>query len=355
MVVALVAPLIVLAVYLLMAFLPAIPKLLFVPMSLLYLAVQLLGLPIFLLWYSHLPQITWMLSLGQVLLGLFLLYGSQGGLKCKWPILPMARLGDWRFSWGNLIGFALANACGLLPAVLFYIFLCAGGLVDHFTDGFMTLHPGGFTVQVRKYVRADGKTIQLFPMSHVAEAEFYRAISKTFPTNSLILMEGVTDENQLLKHKINYKRMANALGLAEQHEQFEPTRGEIVPADIDVNQFTTNTLDLLNLVILFHTGGMDAKSIQKLVQFSSAPDFLNQLLNDLLQKRNEHLLGEIKNHLPDTEHIIVPWGVAHMPGIAAAIQKQGFHLEETKEYPVINFHVFGNRENAANLSNERSK
>jgi hypothetical protein len=141
--------------------------------------------------------------------------------------------------------------------------------------------------------------------------------------------------------------MANALGLAEQHEKFEPTRGEIVPADIDVDQFTTNTLDLLNLVILIHTGGMDAGTIQKLMQYSTAPNFQEQLLNDLLRKRNQHLLEQIQSHLAETEHIIVPWGVAHMPGIAREIQKSGFRLEETQEYMVIRFRSAGDKSKSA--------
>jgi hypothetical protein len=62
--------------------------------------------------------------------------------------------------------------------------------------------------------------------------------------------------------------MARALGLAEQHEKFDPTSGEIVMADIDVDQFTTNTLDLLNLVILIHAGNLDSGTIQKLMQYS---------------------------------------------------------------------------------------
>ena len=162
-------------------------------------------------------------------------------MKLGWPLLPPDRLGRLRFSWLNLLGFSLANIFVLLPVALIYLFICTAGLVSHFTDGFMTLHPSGFTVQVRQYARADGKTIQLFPMSHVAEGDFYQEISQTFPTNSLILMEGVTDEKQLLKHKINYQKMASALGLSEQHEKFAPTRGEIVPADIRL-------LDLVNLI-----------------------------------------------------------------------------------------------------------
>jgi hypothetical protein len=34
---------------------------------------------------------------------------------------------------------------------------------------------------------------------------------------------------------------------------------------------------------------------------------------------------------------MVPWGVAHMPGVAREIQKAGFHLQEIHEYVVIRF------------------
>jgi hypothetical protein len=34
---------------------------------------------------------------------------------------------------------------------------------------------------------------------------------------------------------------------------------------------------------------------------------------------------------------MVPWGVAHMPGLAHEIEKYGFHLSETREITVIRF------------------
>jgi hypothetical protein len=100
--------------------------------------------------------------------------------------------------------------------------------VDHFSGGFLALRPGGLTVQVRKYVRDDGKTIQLVPMAHIGEADFYRKVAETFPTNSIILMEGVTDWKRLITNEASYKRAAKSLGLAEQEEEFTPTRGEMV-------------------------------------------------------------------------------------------------------------------------------
>jgi hypothetical protein len=154
-------------------------------------------------------------------------------------------------------------------------------------------------------------------------------------------MEGVTDEHNLLTNKISYKRMASSLGLAEQHEKFAPTRGEMVPADVDVGQFSTNTIDLLNLAMLFHAQGVNAGNVRLLLQYSPPLHVEEQLFDDLLQKRNQRLLTELHARLTQSDNFMVPWGVAHMPGIAKEIQKSGFRLETTQEYMAIRFHVLG--------------
>jgi len=197
---------------------------------------------------------------------------------------------------------------------------------------------------VRKYVRNDGKTIELFPMTHVADAGFYQKVSLTFPTNSIILMEGVTDENNLLTNKITYKRMAKSLGLAEQHEKFEPTRGKMVRADVDVDQFSRDTIDLLNLAMLVHARGLTPDNVRKFMQYSPPNHFEKELIDDLVKKRNRHVVEEIQSRLSQTDNIMVPWGVAHMPGIAVEIQKSGFRLDGTQEYMVIQFRNRGSQD-----------
>jgi len=340
--VCLLAMLMAIVVYGLMGLTPLIPKRWFLPVTLFYPASQLVIIPFFIFSYGRIQQVAWGFSCAQVILGLSILYWIQGGFKFRWLLVAKDQLAGRRFSWRNLSAFALMNIFVLVPAVMVYLVLCAAAAVDHFSDGFMALRPGGLTVQARKYVRNDGKTIQLFPMSHVAEADFYQKISQTFPTNSIILMEGVTDEKNLLTNKISYKRMASSLGLAEQHEQFAPTRGEMVRADVDVGQFSKNTIDLLNLVMLVHAQGVNAENLRMLLQFSPPPDFENQLFDDLLRKRNQHLFKEIHAWLPQSDNVMVPWGVAHMPGIAGEIQKSGFRLSECRDYEVIRFHFLGN-------------
>ena len=137
--------------------------------------------------------------------------------------------------------------------------------------------------------------------------------------------------------------MATSLGLAEQQKEFKPSRTQIVHADVDAEQFATNTIDFLNLAMLLHSNGMNAQNFAALMQYSEHPDFQEQLVDDVLRKRNRHLLKEIQAQLSESDHLIVPWGAAHMPEIAKEIQKSGFRLDQTQEYIAIRFRYGGNQ------------
>ena len=332
-----------LVVYALMGLTPMIPKRLFLPITLFNPLGMLAAVPIAIYCFSRFPRADWVMSLCQVAVGVGILCWAQGGFKLRWPLVPESRLGARRFSWLNLSGFLLVNFFVFLPAVIVYLAACAALAVDHLTAGFLELRPSGFTVQVRKYVRKDGKTIQLVPMAHIGEAAFYQALSRSFPTNAVVLMEGVTDYRNLLTNQISYKRMATSLGLTEQEKEFNPIRIEMVMADVDVGEFSTNTIGLLNLVMLVHAKGVNAETVRKVMLFTPPPHFEEQLMDDLVSKRNQHLLEELRARLEDSDQIVIPWGVAHMPGIARAVQKAGFRLDETREYTVIRFHTRGKK------------
>jgi len=331
-------------IYGLMGLTPLIPKRLFLPLALFYPVAVLATVPCLIYSSNRMELVDWAVSLIQILLGLVILYWVRVDSKFQWPLLPESRLGVRGFSWQNLLGFLLVNLCVLLPGAVIYLFQCTALAVDHYSEGFVALRPRGLAVRVRKYVRDDGKTIQLIPMAHVAEADFYQKISRLFPSNSIILMEGVTDDKNLLTNGISYKRMAATLGLSEQHEKFAPSQGTMVRADIDVDEFSPNTLELLNLAMLVHAKGVNPDTVQKLIRYTPPPGYQEQLKADLVGKRNQHLVAEIAAHLAQSDNIMVPWGAAHMPGIAAEVRKLGFRAGESKEYEVIRFHFFGNNE-----------
>jgi len=331
------ASLVAIVVYGLMGLTSMIPKRLFLPLTLFGLVAQLALLPILIYFHGRMQQAAWILSFCQVVVGLGILYWVQGGFKFRWPLVSGHQLEPRRFSWLNLSVFLLANAFLLVPAVLAYFVICTALALDHFSDGFIALRPHGLTVEVRKYVHNDGRTVLLVPMSHVGEPEFYHDLSQSFPTNSVILMEGVTDERNLLTNKITYQRMAASLGLAEQQREFKPPSREMVRADVDLVQFATNTIDLLNLSMLIHAKGVSPENLMKVMQYSPPLHFEEQILDDLLTKRNGRVVEEIHARNSKTETIIVPWGAAHMPGIAREIQKSGFRLQESRKFVAIQF------------------
>ena len=244
-------------IYLMTAFAPGIPKRLFLPLALFIPVSGLVVLPLLIYFHEQVRLIEWIVSLCMLALGLFILKRAQGGLKCRWPLFPAHALGGGRFSWRGLSGFLLVNALVLLPLAAIYLAFCASLAVDHFTDGFVKLRPSGLISQVRKYSREDGRTIQLVPMSHVGEPEFYHDLVASFPADSVILMEGVSDKDHLLatdpqkpaEGKPGYSRMADSLGVAEQQNEFKP-RSEMVAADVDVSVFSRSTIDLLKQVLL---------------------------------------------------------------------------------------------------------
>jgi hypothetical protein len=324
-------------IYGLMGLTPMIPKRWFLPVTLFNPVAGLAVIPFLMYFYDRMQQAAWVISLCQVILGVSILGWVQGGMKFRWPLVAENRLATRRFSWPNLSAFLLVNVFVVLPAVVVYLVFCGALAVDHFSAGFLALRPGGFTVQVRKYARKDGKTIQLVPMSHIGESAFYRQLSQSFPTNSIILMEGVTDDRNLLTNKISYQRAASSLGLAEQQKEFKPSGGKLVRADIDVEQFAQNTIDCLNLVMLIHTKGLNEESLLALTHYSPPLHYEEQLFDDLLNKRNRRLLEELQARLSQSEIFVVPWGAAHMPGIAREIQKSGFRLVGTQDYVAIRF------------------
>ncbi len=342
---ALLAMLVAIVIYGLMGLTPMIPKRRFLPLAVFNPVAGMAMVPLAMYFYSRIHQVAWTLSLCQLILGLVILYQVQGGFRFRWPLVTPSQLPVRRFSWRRLAVFVLVNLCVLLPALVVYFGFCAALAVDHFSEGFVALRAGGLTVQVRDYVRHDGKTIQLVPMSHIGESDFYQALSRSFPTNALILMEGVTDDRNLLTNKITYQRMATALGVAQQHEEFQP-RGELVPADVDIEVFAPSTIGFLNLVMLLHSKPPSAETLMQVLHFSS-PHFEEQLFDDLLRKRNRRLLEEIHARLPQAESLVVPWGAAHMPEIAREIEKAGFRVVATQEFMAIRFRSTGNKSSSA--------
>ena len=331
------AMLMALLVYVLLGVIPAIPKRIVLPV-LAFIALSLLAtLPATIYFYKWILQYDLICSCAVVVFGLGLIFRLQRGRTAHWPLVAVEQLGTRPFRWRNLVVFLLLNIFVLLPVVVIYVGGCANLAVTRFSKGFVSFRPAGVILQARKYTRDDGKTILLFPMSHIAESDFYRNVAQSVSTNSVVLLEGVTDEKNLLPQGISYNRAAKALHLSEQHEDFNLKQGQLVRADVDVSAFSSNTLALLRIVMRMHTEGLNAYTLPALLEYTPTETDEEQLFDDLLVNRNAHLLQELRTRLTTSNDFIIPWGAAHMPGLAAGIQQDGFHLVGTRNFVSIRF------------------
>ena len=107
-------------IYLLSGVTPMIPKRFFIPIVLFTPVAELTMIPLFIYHYDRVQQITWVVSLCQVLFGLSILFWIQGAFRFRWPVVRQEQLGSKAFSWLNLSGFVLVNVFVLLPVVLEY-------------------------------------------------------------------------------------------------------------------------------------------------------------------------------------------------------------------------------------------
>jgi hypothetical protein len=148
-------------------------------------------------------------------------------------------------------------------------------------------------------------------------------------------MEGVSDRRNIVRASSNYSKMAEAIGVAEQQQAFKP-KGKLVPADLDMSDFSPETLDMLKTAMLIHSKGVTEETMPILMK-PTPPGLEKRLMEDILTKRNRHLLKVLHEQLPESRHIIIPWGAAHMPEIAREIEKSGFRPGDTREYHAIRF------------------
>lgn len=321
--------------YGIMAIVPGVPKRVFLPVALFVPFSCVAVLPLLVFFHQHAVWIGWSVSLLQMLLAVLLLNRLKDGSAIRWPLCPDSRIGERKFRPGNLAAMILAGLFVVIPALLLGIALSAKLAIGRFTDGFVSLKPSGISMQVRSYVRDDGKQITLVPMSHIGESSFYQELSRSFTDDSVILMEGVSDKQGLVRSHTDYSKMAETIGVVEQREAFKP-KGEIVAADLDMSEFSPATLDLLKGALLVHSKGITAETMPILMK-PTPPGLEKQLLEDILGKRNRHLLHVLHERLPAASRIVIPWGAAHMPEIAREIVKSGFRLVETREYTAIRF------------------
>jgi hypothetical protein len=215
------------------------------------------------------------------------------------------------------------------------------------TAGFLRLSPIGIYMTER-YYHLDGKKVRLAGMMHIGREEYYADLADSISaTGTIILAEGVTDQDRLLESRLDYNALAGVIGLTSQDKmeidgnlvdlddldlvsenvgmQDKP---DIARADIDLNRFDPETVEFLNVLGRTMFSGkpwIDALAEYNLwVNDNMTEEGVAGVMADILDKRNVVVIDSMVRSLARYDTIIIPWGALHMPAIEAAVVEQGF-------------------------------
>jgi hypothetical protein len=245
---------------------------------------------------------------------------------------------------GYTLRFATATVLIAPPLLAGIAGLSFSAQIERATAGFMTFDLTGINSTAREYHREDQR-IDLIGMAHIGDDDVYLDLFESFAGRStLLLEEGVTDEDGLIGDGPLYEMLAGRIGLDVQ-PSFEAMLAEMsssdtgVPmpeirnADVDAKVFEEDTITVLGAATRLYRSDRLAPALKEFQATLEelGPEATEAAFRDLIDNRNAHLLGEIRAGLNDYQRIIVPWGALHLPGIEDAILGWGFEQTATSQ------------------------
>lgn len=260
---------------------------------------------------------------------------------------------EFSFSFKNTSIFFGVNLIIVPVLILFVAFTSIQALLNHKTAGFLRLSPSGIYMKERIYQK-DDKTIKLIGMIHIGEGSYYDSLTETIQNSSSILMaEGVSDKNKLIKNGFSTKGFAKTYGLRSQedldldgelisYEEFnsevfssENNNLKIVQADVDISSFSSDTIEFLNIagkyVFKEDSFAQGLAEYNTWIQKNGTPELIANIKNDIIDKRNEKVISMLETAVEKFSLVIVPWGAMHMPAIEESVKKMGFIIVKTNE------------------------
>jgi hypothetical protein len=300
-----------------------------------------------------------LLSAGQVALGMLPLCFFRKG-DARSLTMPPEMFTAPFFSARNSLYFGAVSLLIVPLSLAMLVLSVADAYMAEYTSGFMHLAPGGLQMTERVYTQGN-RTVRLAAMIHVGDRDYYDGVFGTaLPGKVIVLAEGVSDDDHLLRSGVDYGKMAGYLGLTSQkeihfqgrvveEEELESprlnSRGtgavDILRADVDVSDFRPPTILLLNALgkqlqdSPSFTGGV--MSINSWVKKNITPEMSEIIIDDILHRRNLEVVRLLEKAFGRYDTVVIPWGALHMKEIEAEILKRGFVLQEEQERVCIDF------------------
>ncbi|HEX8372797.1 MAG TPA: hypothetical protein VF585_08465 [Chthoniobacterales bacterium] len=340
---------------------------------------RLVGIPVlFLLWkdltsgfplpFFYLEKAGVWLAGAQMLIA-FVLVGTRWGSHAAngGPGFVDPAAGREGFTWPRFLRFAAANLLFLPLLVIATVVGSAVRTIDTATAGYVRLRPSGLYMTQASF-KKNQDTVALNGMMHIADPDFYQKMKwGADGVRTLVLLEGVTDQNNLLTKGLGMEKLAKLFGLETQGQsgEYQEAAGKLTGqggnalptdqtiemkdsvdirrADVDVNTFRPQTIDYLKAMALLFQSTNSGK-MQDFVRVMEEKKSVLQndavvrgAMEDVLTNRNTYLIKQIEKGLETHDRLVVPWGAMHLAGIEAYLLSKGFAEVSREEKPAVLF------------------
>lgn len=325
-----------------MALWPAIPRSVFLPLTIAMAWLSLGGLPIP-IYLGRAPSLPWFSAI-QLAFGAAALLRVRTLTGGRW-LFDEATLPSREVDASHALRFAIVSVVLGLPTLAAYAALGAALAIGASTGGFVRLGFDGLYAEDRLY-RKEELAVRLVGMMHIGESDFYaRLFEDLADSDATILIEGATDDQGLLTDEFSYEGIASVLNLDAQEAVVLPSEsaGRVVWADIDASEFSPVTLALMNrLGAVLANDTLDGFVRAYLAEMRGDPltqADLDAVYYDIDERRSEHAFSVLEEELRrgESNTFVMPWGALHMPYFVRGVEDLGFELSETVERRVIAF------------------
>lgn len=249
----------------------------------------------------------------------------------------------------------------LATAVMFVIvfaLLVGVGLrnkIETETGGYLTFSRAGVSVTEKTLTKGD-KSVRLIGMVHIGDDAFYKNIFSSFPPDSLVLAEGVSDRTGRMTGSMTYEGVAKVLGLSSQVEvqsqwmeksekemaakpAERPRPAPLMNSDIDIADFSDNTIGFLRATADVYGAPSMSKAYERMLVMNEryTEQQASAAFTEIIEKRNAHVLKTLDEQIKTRDSIIIPWGAQHMPGLEKGLLERGYTVTAQQSRLVISF------------------
>ncbi|MDO8423172.1 MAG: hypothetical protein Q7S99_13530 [Parvibaculum sp.] len=246
----------------------------------------------------------------------------------------------------------------MVSLVVAFTFLIGVGLrnkIETETGGYLTFSRAGVSVAEKTLTKGD-KSVRLIGMVHIGDDAFYKKLFSSFPPDSLVLAEGVTDRTGRMTGSMTYEGVAKVLGLSSQVEvqsqwieksekdiaatpSGSPRPAPLMNGDIDMSDFSAETVGFLRATADVYGAPSMSQAYERMVKMNElyTDEQMTAAFTEVIEKRNTHVLKTLDEQIKTRDSIVIPWGAQHMPGLEKGLLTRGYAVTAQQSRLVISF------------------